>query len=343
MPAADQHKPSNSSSVNSILNSVGLRCFSKLTCFSTLFLIFVGGMVTSTQSGLAVPDWPLSYGTLFPPMVGGVFYEHGHRMVAATVGFFMLILSVWIAIVEQRKWLKVLGFAALSTVIIQGILGGITVLYFLPTPVSVLHGIIAQSFFILTIIITYSLSAERVTRSSRDESTETRFLKVTLLVIFLVFLQLVVGAIMRHTQSGLAIPDFPKMGGAWIPRFDESMLTYINQWRFENNFDAILMGQVLIHFCHRVGAIIVSGGTLYLVYIGFLKYHHRPVILKTILFLLILLVLQVNLGIATVVSMKQSVLTSLHVVTGASILGVSTLLFLRVSPLTIRELRQRLS
>src|SRR3989338_894934 len=119
----------------------GLRRFSKLTCFSTLFLIFAGGMVTSTGSGLAVPDWPLSYGMLFPPIVGGVFYEHGHRMVATIVGLLMLILAVALGFCEKRRWLRNLGFAAVGAVILQGVLGGITVLFFLPRPVSITHGI----------------------------------------------------------------------------------------------------------------------------------------------------------------------------------------------------------
>src|SRR3990167_821475 len=81
-----------------------LRMFAKLTCFATLFLIFAGAMVKSTDSGLAVPDWPLSYGMFFPPMVGGVFYEHGHRMVAATVGFMTLCLAIWLGVQEPRRW-----------------------------------------------------------------------------------------------------------------------------------------------------------------------------------------------------------------------------------------------
>ena len=109
-----------------------LRVFSKVTCLSVLFLIFVGGMVTSTGSGLAVPDWPLSYGMLLPPMVGGVFYEHGHRMAAATVGFLMLVLAAALSRFEKRKWVKNLGWLTLGTVVLQGILGGMTVLFFLP-------------------------------------------------------------------------------------------------------------------------------------------------------------------------------------------------------------------
>src|SRR6478672_1465752 len=81
-----------------------LRRFTKFVALSTLFLIFAGAMVTSTGSGLAVPDWPLSYGMLMPPMVGGIFYEHGHRMAAAAVGFLTLVLAFWTWRTEPRRW-----------------------------------------------------------------------------------------------------------------------------------------------------------------------------------------------------------------------------------------------
>ena len=102
-----------------------LHRFAVLTAASTLFLIFAGGLVTSTGSGLAVPDWPLSYGQLMPPMVGGVFFEHGHRMVAATVGFLTLILSCWIFARERRRWVGWLAACALAAVVLQGLLGEI--------------------------------------------------------------------------------------------------------------------------------------------------------------------------------------------------------------------------
>ena len=114
--------------------------FAVATVAATLALIFIGGLVTSTGSGLSVPDWPLSYGMLMPPMVGGVFYEHGHRMAATAVGFLTLVLAVWTARAEPRPGVRRLAWAALAAVITQGVLGGLTVIYLLPTPVSVAHG-----------------------------------------------------------------------------------------------------------------------------------------------------------------------------------------------------------
>ena len=139
-----------------------LRRYSKFTAFSTLGLIFAGGLVTSTGSGLAVPDWPNTYGEFiftFPysKWVGGIFYEHIHRLLASFVGFLTLVLSIWLWRTEPRPWMKKLGLFALGAVIAQGILGGLTVLFLLPTAISMTHGILAQTFFCITIFIAYSL------------------------------------------------------------------------------------------------------------------------------------------------------------------------------------------
>src|SRR5713101_4803506 len=117
----------------------GLHRFALFTACCTAFLIFVGGLVTSTESGLAVPDWPLSYGKFFPPMVGGIFYEHGHRMIAATVGILTVIQAIWLQRRARKRILRVLGWTAVGAVIAQGLLGGLTVLFLLPPAISIAH------------------------------------------------------------------------------------------------------------------------------------------------------------------------------------------------------------
>src|SRR3954464_13629346 len=111
-----------------------LHRYAKVVCASTVILIVAGGLVTSTGSGLSVPDWPTSYGWnmfTFPMrhMVGGIFYEHGHRLIASTVGFLTIIRAAWTWRVEPRRWVRMLGLSALGAVILQGVLGGITVLF----------------------------------------------------------------------------------------------------------------------------------------------------------------------------------------------------------------------
>jgi len=310
-----------------------LSIYTKCVSLFTLFLIFVGGMVTSTGSGLAVPDWPLSYGSLFPPMIGGVFYEHGHRMVASFVGLLTVILCLWIFKVETRSWVKVLGCCALLAVILQGILGGLTVIYFLPTPISVSHATLAQTFFLITLLIVYSQSFERRKRQGAQEDHHNPFSKIVLCFVGLIYVQLILGAIMRHTQSGLAIFDFPTMGGFWIPPFNDDMLARINDWRFDHDLIPVSLTQVVYHFIHRVGALLIVMAVCVIHSLG-CKYYTTVRYVRTNLVLIdILLMIQICLGIFTVLSGKNDIITSLHVVNGAMFLGAAFILYLRVRPL----------
>jgi cytochrome c oxidase assembly protein subunit 15 len=316
-----------------------LRRLAKLTCVSTIFLIFAGGLVTSTGSGLSVPDWPLSYGMVFPPMVGGVFYEHGHRMIATLVGFLMLCLAILIGLFEKRSWVRKLAYVALAAVIIQGILGGITVKFFLPLWVSVCHGILAQTFLIMTVVLAYSFSRERENRTNEAFDVRCKFLWATLTLAYFVFIQLIIGAIMRHSHSGLAIPDFPTMGGEWWPRFDQTMLSAINNTRFNLNLDPVTMGQVALHSLHRAGAGILIISLIALNFFSLDIKKNNTGVHKTVLLLNSLFILQITLGIITVLSYKEYHLTSLHVVTGALVLAWTTLLTLRAAPLKLRTFR----
>jgi cytochrome c oxidase assembly protein subunit 15 len=131
--------------------SAGLYRWSILLAFCTLLLVVAGGLVTSRDAGLSVPDWPLSYGKLMPPMEGGIIYEHGHRMVATTVGLLTIVSMIWLFRWERRKWLRWLGAIALAAVIVQGVLGGLTVLLLLPWWISTAHACLAQLFFSTTV------------------------------------------------------------------------------------------------------------------------------------------------------------------------------------------------
>jgi len=140
-----------------------LHVYAALVAVSTAILIFAGGLVTSTGSGLSVPDWPTTYGWFmftFPldKMVGGIRFEHTHRLIASTVGFLILVLAVWLHLAEPRRWVRRLGYVALGAVITQGILGGITVLWYLPDPISIAHASLAQLVFCLTISIALTTS-----------------------------------------------------------------------------------------------------------------------------------------------------------------------------------------
>ena len=320
--------------------TIWVRRLSKLLVISTLLLIFAGALVKSHEVGLSVPDWPTSYGYQmfsFPltDMIGGIFYEHGHRMIATIVGLMTLILAFTIYYTDHRLWLKKTAFFALGLVIIQGLFGGLTVLLFLPTPVSVIHAILAQTFLMVTILISYGLSKERANRML-NESTDYKVLRFpTYLVTSIVFIQLIIGALMRHTESGLAIPDFPLSGGYIIPTFNQEMLNTIQSMQFESGLPFVTLNQIIIHYLHRMGAIAVtiSIGWLTLKIIQSKISNER--IYRLTGYLITLLIIQITLGAFTIWSVKEPFITSIHVVNGALILGVSTLLILRVSPVKL--------
>jgi heme a synthase len=172
---------------------------------ATLFLIVAGAAVTSKEAGLSVPDWPLSYGKVMPEMTGMVFFEHGHRMIASGVGLLTVIMAILLAVYEDRKWLKKLGFAAVGLVILQGTLGGLTVLMKLPPEISIAHASTAQIFFSLTVAIALFTSRGFVAGKQPVPDTPSAFSLRTLATItpVLIYAQLIMGAAFRHKAAGL--------------------------------------------------------------------------------------------------------------------------------------------
>lgn len=303
-----------------------LHRFTVFTAVSTFFLIIAGGLVTSTDSGLAVPDWPLSYGQLMPPMVGGIFYEHGHRMVATFVGLLTIILALWLWKKEERQWVRVLGPIALLVVVAQGVLGGITVLYLLPTWVSTTHATIAQSFFSLTVFLAIVTSPawKSAAPSSAPFAWRTRRLAVASAGV--VLLQLVLGALMRHTGSGMAIPDFPLSYSRWIPPVDGNALQSLNEFRLVYyDLPPVEMSQIWIHFAHRLGAVLVSAVVLVNV-VHILKHYSDRRLREAALMQGMLVLFQFLLGALTVWTGKGVQIATAHVAVGALLLAASVAL-----------------
>jgi cytochrome c oxidase assembly protein subunit 15 len=283
--------------------NAGLHRFAVLTAGATVLLIVAGGLVTSTESGLSVPDWPLSYGRLMPPMVGGIFYEHGHRMVATTVGLLTVVLAIWLARREPRAWVRRLGYAALGTVVAQGVLGGLTVLFLLPTPISVAHACLAQTFFCLVVTLAVVTSPRWRDAPTVGPSPVSR---VGAWTVAAVFIQLMIGAVMRHDRAGLAIPDFPLALGRIVPPLSSF--------------------PVAIHFAHRVWALVVAG------FVGAslaaAVRSGRSGLRRTASALAALVLVQIGLGAATVLTGKAVAVATAHVVTGALLLGTALALTL---------------
>jgi cytochrome c oxidase assembly protein subunit 15 len=189
------------------VNNRPLHWFTCAIAFCTYLLILAGATVTSHRAGLSVPDWPNTYGHFmfsFPlsKMVGGIFWEHGHRLIASTVGFFTIILAVWLARTEQRPWVKRLGWIALAAVIFQGILGGLTVRFYLPALVSVAHAATAQAFFCLTIALAFFTS--RKWTDAATPAPHARMLRwFAVATTVAIYLQLILGATIRHANAAV--------------------------------------------------------------------------------------------------------------------------------------------
>jgi protoheme IX farnesyltransferase len=200
-----------------------VRRTARVTAVAVFLLLIAGALVTSTESGLAVPDWPLSYGRLLPPMVGGILYEHGHRMVAALVTFFVGLQMGVILWGERRRAVRRLGVFAFGAILAQAILGGLTVLFLLPPAVSSAHAGLAQVVFAATVAIAWMTSrsflsgalVERV--EAADAARLGTAFRLSSLAALATYGQILLGAVIRHTGAGLAIPDFPLSFGRLAP------------------------------------------------------------------------------------------------------------------------------
>jgi cytochrome c oxidase assembly protein subunit 15 len=180
----------------------GLNRFAILVACATFFLIIAGALVTSNDAGLATPDWPLSNGEFFPNMVGNLFWEHGHRIVATTVGALTCILAIYIRLKEEREWVWKLGLFAIIGVCAQGVLGAITVKYLLPLPVSTAHATLAQLFFCTTVSIAVFTSRSWIeARPLREESGVLPLRHLCTAALATIFLQLILGATLRHSAT----------------------------------------------------------------------------------------------------------------------------------------------
>jgi cytochrome c oxidase assembly protein subunit 15 len=241
-------------------------------------------------------------------MVGGIFYEHGHRLIATTVGLLTIGVVIWLWRVEPRRWVRRLGIVALGAVVLQGVLGGITVMYLLPDAVSVSHAGLAQIFFGLTVTLALVTSAGWRAPSVApvdDDRLRARLIVVTAAV----YVQILFGATMRHTGAGLAIPDFPLVYGGIFPPAWTTPIT--------------------IHYIHRVGAVVVAILVLQQFFYVRRHHRHRGELMRPVSLLAALLVVQIALGGSVVLTGKHELVNTAHVATGALLFVTSLVLTLR--------------
>ena len=272
-----------------------------LTTVCTLPLLFIGGLVTSLGVGLAVPDWPTTFGYnmfLYPwsKMVGGIFYEHSHRLLGSAVGLLTILLTITLWTKEHRPWMRWLGVVALIAVIIQGVLGGLRVIL-LEHVLAIVHGCFAQAFFAFLAALSLLTAAEWQQQHTKTSGGDAQSIqRGSLLVTGLLYAQLILGAILRHTGSGVAV--------------------------------------------HIVGAAIVAMAIFWLVDWLTQSYSDQPRLVQSALLLRRLLLLQLILGIAAYISKYTAsgaflasfavVFATSHVVIGALMLATSLRLTLRL-------------
>jgi len=319
-----------------------LRALTAALSLSCLFLIFVGGLVKSHEAGLSVPDWPTTYGEnmfLFPyeKWIGGVFYEHGHRLLASGIGFITVCVALATFLRDQRRLPRVLSIVAVLTVIAQGVLGGLTVIYQLPPAISMSHGILAQTFFLITITLCYLQSRTfRATAPNQTSASETRTIRrIAVIVIGVLYLQLFAGALMRHNGAGMALLDFPTMGGSWFPSVAPDVVDTANQLRAAVELPPTTPLAITFHLIHRLGGVVVALSAL-LLFRMVSSLSTRATITRRVGSLILgLTLVQITLGVASILTIREPFLTSLHVATGAALLGSALLVLLT----TYRESR----
>ena len=281
--------------------NVWLHRFALVTAGATFPLLFIGGLVTSKGAGLAVPDWPTTFGEnmfLYPwsRMVGGILYEHSHRLVASLVGLLTVTLAIWIWRREQRPWVRWLGALALALVVIQGIIGGLRVVLVEQT-LAVIHACFAQAFFALTVSLAFFTSEDGKARIEKVETRNAETLqRLCVVTTAIIYLQGFFGAVLRYTGARL---------------------------------DAHLFFAAIVFFCVIFVALRVR------------KFHSdQPKLLRLAAVLMGLLLLQLALGVGSYLgkftsiamvlqSPAAEIIRTMHVVTGALMLAASLALTLR--------------
>jgi heme a synthase len=327
---------------------------------ATLFLVALGGVVTTKGVGMAVPDWPTTYGEnmfLFPysKWVGGVFYEHSHRLAASVVGMLTTILAGWLWCKESRRWLRYLGVIAFFGVVFQGVLGGLRVIFNQHgwgTELGILHATVAQLFFLLVCSIALFTSewwnrrpagdtrandesVHHVGQSRRPEldcATALGMRRIFIVTTFLILLQLVLGATMRHQHAGLAVPDFPLAYGKLWPATDAASVELYNAQRLEAAGESpITAPHVVIHMLHRFTGFAVLLAIAGCAVMAWRKTIAGSLLRKFAALWFAIVLVQATLGILTILSQRKVDVTTAHVAVGALTLMIGWTLALMAS------------
>ncbi len=279
----------------------------KVTVLWTLGLLFLGSIVHATESSLACPDWPTCFGTMMPEMTGGVFWEHLHRLVAGGL-VLIFILATWLAGKEtsDRPWIFRLSLVGVGLLIVQSLFGGLTVIYRLPDLISTTHLSLAFIFLSLATVLavathgsTNSKSPPAIKGLRRPDGTKlTVFAGITAVAVFV---QSVIGALVRHTDGGMSCPDIPLCLGQIVP--------------------PLVNIQITSHFLHRAMAIVTSAAVIGLYTWSKTRCEIPNNVQRLVGVAVGLLVIQVLLGVASVLTILAVPPVSLHTLVAAALLS----------------------
>jgi heme a synthase len=309
-----------------------LHRFAVLTAFVTFLLIGLGGLVTSHNAGMSVPDWPNSYGYnmfLFPvsKWVGGIFYEHTHRLLASAVGLLTTILAVWLWLKDSRRWMCWLGVAAFLGVVAQGIIGGLRVTLNMNS-LGVFHATIAQLFFVLTCAIALFTSRfwHETVAGKKSFSVPRSLRNLALTTTLLIFAQLIIAATMRHQHAGLAIPDFPLAYGQIWPDTSADAIAHYNAQRISVTDEVpVTAFQIVLQMVHRIVALVIFIFVSASAQLAWRRLGRNDLLARLAVFWLVLIFSQIALGAATIWSDKAADVATAHVMVGALSLVTGTL------------------
>ena len=401
--------------MNEMSHNRWLHRFAVLTALATLGLICIGGLVTSHEAGMSVPDWPNSYGYnmfLFPPSkwIGGILYEHTHRLLASTVGLLIVALTRWLGGRESRRTMAIvgalemvagivvmagvisfipqadqkatggflmgiggiillaglvwfrnersanplpqLGWLALALVQVQGLLGGLRVVLF-KNQIGIFHAALAQLFFVLLCAIAlmtgkWWLKPERRAPARPEGANQTKvkwasgvlIRRLFIATTALIFLQLILGATMRHQHAGLSIRDFPLAYGKLWPATDPASIAHYNEHRVEiTDYNPITAFQVQLQMVHRLVALLILAAVAFCAWKSWRKFSWSSPTTKVAALWLGLILCQVVLGAATVLSGKAADIATAHVLVGALSLATGAILSIIAfhSPMAARQ------
>lgn len=290
-------------------NLTGPNRFAIVLAFCVVLLITAGGLVKSLEAGLSVPDWPTSYGGLNPPRwwtIENVRAEHGHRLIAGTVALMTVALAIWLHRRDDRKGVKRLSLLAVAAVFAQALLGGLTVLFFLPKPISISHAALAEIFLCLIVAIAVLTSRSWPRGVGREQRRQ--LLPVAPVLTSVIFVQILLGATVRHLGAGLAIPDFPLSFGRLVP----PEITW----------------PVAVHFSHRLGALAVLVLAVWAISQAVTRGWEHSGIRVPAAVLGVLVATQITLGAFVIWTERAVVPNTVHVGVGATVLATSLILSL---------------